>query len=92
MFTSTLIFLLYRLGQLTIIFLQDAEAADFNDLGELLLGGVGIAVVLAIVFAAVRARLQNSHAAPPRFISITALPSRDENAANGEDPITSDIA
>lgn len=74
---TTIIFLLYRLGLLSILILQEAEAADFNDLGKLLLGGVAVAIALAIAFTILRMKLQNKNPPPPSFISINSFSAKE---------------
>jgi hypothetical protein len=77
MFTA-IVFLLYRLASFSILWLQEAETADFNDLGKLLLGGVAIAISLAIAFTVLRMKLQSKSPPPPSFISINPGRANDD--------------
>ena len=77
MFTA-IVFLLYRLALFSLLLLQEAEAADFNDLGKLLLGGVALAIAVAIAFTVLRMKLQNKNPPPPSFISINSLRANDD--------------
>jgi len=53
---------------------------DFNDLGKLMIGGVGLAVVFAVALTFVRLRLREKHPQPSTFISISAQREEDKNA------------
>jgi high-affinity Fe2+/Pb2+ permease len=68
---------LYHLILLSIIFLQDSNASDFNDLGKQLLGGFVLAVVVAVVFTFIKLRLRDKNP-PAQFISISSFQSTDE--------------
>jgi hypothetical protein len=74
---TTITFLLYRLGLFSILFVQEAEAADFDDLGKLLLAGFVLAVAVAVVVTIVRMKAQDKKP-PPSFISITSFDENDD--------------
>jgi uncharacterized membrane protein len=57
----------------SLIFLQEVST-DFQDLGKLLLGGVALAIVIAIAFTFVRFRLRDKKPQRSSFISISAQP------------------
>jgi hypothetical protein len=57
---------------LVLNLIQESEiAADFNDLGKLLLGGFSAAVVVAIGFTFVKIRLRDKKPQTAQFISIS---------------------
>ena len=78
--------LLYRLGVLSIVYLQEAELADFNDLGKLLLGGFAAALVVAIGFTLLKRKLQIKNPPPPSFISIASLPKTGNDKPSSSIP------
>ena len=55
-----------------ISFLQETSATNFDDLGTLLLGGVGAAIVFAVGFTLVRFRLRDKKPQTSGFISISS--------------------
>jgi uncharacterized membrane protein len=58
-----------------IILLQETTATtDFNDLGKLLLGGVAVAIVVAVTFTFVRFKLQDKKPRTSNIISINSPP------------------
>jgi hypothetical protein len=57
---------------LLISLLQETPAADFSDLGTMLLGGVAAAIVLAVGFTLVRFRLRDKKPQTSSFISISS--------------------
>ncbi len=57
--------------QLAIAF-EDNVAGDFGDLGKLLVGGVLVAVFVAVGFTVVRMRLRDKKPPAPDFISINS--------------------
>ncbi len=84
MFTI-LVVLLYRLGLLSMLFLQEADATDFNDLGKLLLGGVVVAIAVAIGFTLLRMKFQSKNPSPPSFISISQFTGKDDAGPSRKD-------
>lgn len=55
----------------SVLLLQEVET-DFQDLGTLLLGGVALAIAIAILFTFVRFRLRDKRPQRSSFISIGA--------------------
>jgi len=55
-------------------FLIQEVGTDFQDLGKLLLGGVALAIVVAIAFTFVRFRLRDRKPQQSSFISIGRQP------------------
>lgn len=55
--------------------LQEAAPAEFNDLGKLLLGGVAVAIVVAVALTLVRFKLQDKKPPASNFISINSPPN-----------------
>jgi hypothetical protein len=53
--------------------LQDEPAANFNELGKLLLGGFVAAIAVALAFTFVRLRLRDKKPQASNFISIGAV-------------------
>jgi hypothetical protein len=78
---TTVAFLLYRLGLFSILFVQEAEASDFDDLGILLLAGFVLAVVVAVAVTVVRMKIQNKQEPPPSFISISSFDENDDGGS-----------
>jgi len=58
---------------LAILMIQEEIATDFNDLGNLLLGGFVLAVAVAIALTFVRLRLRDKKAPTSEFISINSI-------------------
>ena len=58
---------------------QDTVAADFSDLGTLLLGGFVTAIVVALGFTFVRLRLRDRRPASSQFVSIAAANQSDSS-------------
>lgn len=54
------------------LFQENATATNFEDLGTLLLGGVGAAIVFAVGFTLVRFRLRDKKPQTSSFISISS--------------------
>ena len=69
MFT-TISFLLYRLASFSTLFVEEAQASDFEDFGTLLLLGGVMAVGVGVAFAVVRAKRGDVADESERFISI----------------------
>jgi len=61
-----------------LILLLEETQTDFNDLGKLLFGGFGAAIVFALAFTFVRLRLREKSPQTSNFISIGA--TSNENA------------
>ena len=53
--------------------LQQETETNFNDLGKLLLGGVGVAIVFAIGFTVLRMRLRDKNPQSSGFVSIGSI-------------------
>lgn len=51
---------------------SEVEAADFGELGRLLLGGFAAAIVVALTFTLLRLRLREKRPTRSQFISISA--------------------
>ena len=60
---------LFQLCLIAISFLQDDTTADFSELGNKLLGGFVLAVVVAVTYAVLKMRLRDKNP-PAQFISI----------------------
>ena len=69
MFTS-ISFLLYRLASFSALFVEEAQASDFEDFGTLLLLGGVMAIGVGVAFAVVRAKRGDAADESERFISI----------------------
>jgi hypothetical protein len=76
MFT-TMVFLLYRLALFSILFVQEAKASDFEDLGTLLLAGGLMAIGVGVTVTILRLKVQNKEGQGTQFISIR--PPDEEN-------------
>jgi hypothetical protein len=57
----------------------DTEAHSFDDLGNLLLGGILLAILLAIAVAFLKLRSQNKRGAATDFVSINPARREDRN-------------
>ena len=57
---------------LALINLLQENTGSFDDLGTLLLGGVAIAIVVAVAFTFVRFRLRDKKPQASKFISISS--------------------
>ena len=69
MFT-TISFLLYRLASFSILFVEEAQASDFEDFGTLLLVGGLMAIGVGVTFAVVKAKRGDAADESTQFISI----------------------
>ena len=58
---------------LFVSLLQDEPAANFNELGNLLLGGFVAAIAVALAFTFVRLRLRDKKPQASSFISIGSV-------------------
>lgn len=65
---------LRKLTVFAISFVQEANTSDFDDLGTLLLGGFGLAIVVAIAFTFVKLRLRDKKSLQSDYISIIPSP------------------
>lgn len=63
--------MLYDLYLFSILFVQEAEAADFDDLGKMLLGGFALAIAVAVLLVFVKLRLRDKNPQKPEFLSIS---------------------
>lgn len=57
---------------LLLMTLLQETATDFNDLGKLMLGGLAVAIVIAVAFTMIRFKLRARKPAGASVISITA--------------------
>ena len=69
MFT-TVSFLLYRLVSVMTLFVEEAQASDFEDFGSLLLLGGLMATGVGVAFAVVRSKRDTNEHRGSEFISI----------------------
>jgi hypothetical protein len=70
----TLLFSFYFLTLLAMSLVQESEvAADFNDLGKLLLGGFAAAIVIALTFTFVKLRLRERKPQVAEVLSINSF-------------------
>ena len=69
MFT-TISFLLYRLASFSTLFVEEAQASDFEDFGTLLLVGGLMAMGVGVAFAVVRSKRGDAADESNQFISI----------------------
>ena len=69
MFT-TVAFLLYRLASFSTLFVEEAQASDFEDFGILLLVGGLMALGVGVTFAVVKAKRGDASDESAQFISI----------------------
>ena len=69
MFT-TVSFLLYRLASFMTLFVEEAQASDFEDFGSLLLLGGVVAIGVGVAFTVVRSKRGNTENRESQFISI----------------------
>ena len=60
------------LNSLVLISFLQETTTNFDDLGKLLLGGVGAAIVFAVGFTLVRFRLRDKKPQTSSFISISS--------------------
>ena len=60
------------LNSLVLISLFQETTTNFDDLGKLLLGGVGAAIVFAVGFTLVRFRLRDKKPQSSSFLSISS--------------------
>lgn len=67
---------LYYLYLFSILFLEEAEATDFNDLGKMLLGGFALAIGIAVLFVFVKLRLRDKKPQTAQFLSISHVAKR----------------
>jgi hypothetical protein len=75
---------LYQLCLIAISFLQDDATADFSELGNKLLGGFVLAVVVAVTYAVLKLRWRDKNP-PAQFISINPTDRKDEPAKVARD-------
>lgn len=64
---------LHSLVTLAVFLSDEGTFSDINDLGNLLLGGFVLAVVLAIALTFVRLRMREKKPPPAQFLSISSL-------------------
>ena len=68
--------MIHHLCLLSITILQ-ADVSDFDDLGQLLLGGFVLAVVVAVTYTFIRLRMRDRKP-PEQFISISSFKGTDD--------------
>lgn len=65
----------HHLYLFSILFLQEAVATDFDDLGKMLLGGFALAIAVAVLFVFVKLRLRDKKPQRAEFLSISDISS-----------------
>ncbi len=60
-----------------VLALDENVASDFGDLGKLLLGGVLVAIVVAVAFTLIRIRLRDKKPPANDFISINLVGEKE---------------
>jgi hypothetical protein len=75
---------LYQLCLIAISSLQDDTTADFSELGNKLLGGFVLAVVVAVTYAVLKLRWRDKNP-PAQFISINPNERNDAPAKVARD-------
>lgn len=70
---------LFQLCLIAFSFLQDDTTADFSELGNKLLSGFVLAVIVAVTYAVLKLRWRDKNP-PARFISISPTARNDEPA------------
>ncbi len=60
-----------------VVLLQETVSSDFDDLGQMLLAGFALAVVVAVGIVVIKRRAADKNP-PPQFMSITATRGDDE--------------
>lgn len=66
----TFIFM-YEAYLFSILFVEEAEATDFDDLGKMLLGGFALAIAAAVLLVFVKLRLRDKNPQKDEFLSIS---------------------
>jgi hypothetical protein len=67
----TLTFALHQLYLFSILFVQEADSTDFNDLGTMLLGGFALAIAVAVLLVLVKLRRRNKKPQTAGVLSIS---------------------
>jgi hypothetical protein len=67
---------MYDLYLFSILFVQEAQAADFDDLGTMLLGGFALAIAVALLLVFVKLRLRDKNPQKAEFLSISNVSDR----------------
>ena len=67
----TLTLMLYDLYLFSALFVQEADAADFDDLGKMLLVGFALAIAVAVLLVFVKLRLRDKKPQKDEFLSIS---------------------
>lgn len=75
---------LYQLCLIAIYLLQEDNSTDFSELGNKLLGGFILAVVVAVIYAVLKLRWREKNP-PAQFISINPGKRNDEPAKVARD-------
>ena len=73
----TLLFSLLNTYALATFLIQEEIATDFDDLGNLLLGGFVLAVAVAVALTFVRLRLRAKKGPTSEFISISSVERKE---------------
>lgn len=60
-----------------ILFVNEAQATDFDDLGKLLFGGFALAIAVAIVLVCVKLRLRDKNPRKSDFLSISNVSNKE---------------
>ena len=65
---------LHHLFLFSMLFVQQAESTDFDDLGKMLFAGFALAIAVAVLFVFVKLRLREKNPHKAEFLSIGNVP------------------
>jgi len=65
---------LHHLFLFSLLFVQQAESTDFDDLGKMLFAGFALAIAVAVLFVFVKLRLREKNPHKAEFLSIGNVP------------------